>query len=73
MHFLLDRFQVAFANRLHGKIVVESTIDGRPDGWLRIRIEFHDRLCQQVRSTVTKNVNAFITLCKNAFDMAIIG
>ena len=72
VHFFLDRFQVAFANGFHSKVVVESTIDSWTNGWLRIRIEFHDRLRQQVCSTVAKNVNAFIALSKNTFDIAIV-
>ena len=72
VHFFLDRFQVAFANGFHSKVVVESTIDGWTNGWLCIRIEFHNSLSQQVRSTVAENVNAFITFSKNTLNIAII-
>ena len=72
VHFFLDRFQVAFANGFHCKVIVKPTIDGWTNGWFCIRIEFHDGLRQQVCSTVAENVNALIALSKNSFNIAII-
>ena len=62
LHFLLDGFEVAFSDRVHGKIVVEPTVDGRADGGQRTWIQFHHGLSEKVCSRMAKDMNSFFRI-----------
>ena len=72
MHFLLNRLEVAFADRLHGEIVVEAAIDGGTDGRLGVGVERRDRLGQQVGGRVTEDVHARVAVPSDAGDVAVL-
>ena len=72
VHFLLNRLEVAFADRLHGEIVVEAAIDGGTDGRLGVGVERRDRLGQQVGGRVAEDVHARVAVPRDAGDVAVL-
>ena len=72
VHFLLNRLEVALADRLHREIVVEATVDGGADGRLGVGVERRDCLGQQVGGRVAQNVHARIAVPRDAGDVAVL-
>ena len=72
MHFLLNRLEIALADRLHREIVVEAAIDGGADGRLGVGVERRDRLGQQMGGRVAEDVHASVAVPSDAGDVAVL-
>ena len=72
LHFLLNGFEIAFSNRVHSKIVVESTVNGRTDGGQCTRVQFHHGLSEKVGCGMAKDVDSFLRIRWDAFHRAVL-
>ena len=68
MHLLLNRLEVALGDGFHGKIIVETTVNGRTYGRKGAGIEFHDGLRQQVSGGMAQDMDAFFRIGRDALN-----
>jgi hypothetical protein len=72
-HALFDRRQIVERKRaLVGEVVVEAVFDDRPDGHLRRREEFLDRVGQQVRRRMADHFEALGILLGDDGELGVV-